>query len=343
MHIVHLTPYMGLGGTERCIINLISQGLDKGYQLSLISPPGPGLKRLSTQVRVHLIENWSASRPFRSIDCLKTILLKVAEQADLIQVHAAAEMAYLSKRFLPTKPLIFTCHGYDNFLRSRLNYWVASRFLGKVEQIIILNPQDESSFIKAGIEKEKLVIIPNGVEERFFTSIQSKRPSCRLVGLVGRLVKQKRPAWAIKAQAKYKFASRLLLIGEGPLRFNLERLVKELHLENEVEFLGYQEKPEEIYPSLSYLLLCSCNEAFPLVILESLAAGVPVLIPYWLTGLKKFWSSLPGIIIYRKAEEIKTRIEQSNFDPVKLQKFARSFLWENIFPRYQEVYNRLIT
>jgi len=73
MHILHLTPYMGLGGTERCIFNLTSQSLKRGYQVSLASPDGEGLKKVPGSVRVYKLENWRISKPFSSISALKRI------------------------------------------------------------------------------------------------------------------------------------------------------------------------------------------------------------------------------------------------------------------------------
>jgi len=58
MHILHLTPYMSLGGTERHILNLMAQGLSRGHQVSLASPAGEGLREVPDTVRLYQIENW---------------------------------------------------------------------------------------------------------------------------------------------------------------------------------------------------------------------------------------------------------------------------------------------
>jgi len=344
MHILHLTPYMNQGGTERCIINLISQSLKNGYKISLVSPQGEGLKKVPEDVDVYKLRNWVAIRPFSATSELKKVLLSIDKKVDIIQIHAAAEMVYLARKFLPKKPIIFNCHGYDNALPSYFNYWLAARFLKKVTRLIVLNPLDGEYFSRAGLRKEKLVFIPNGVEERFFSPFSQQKDNRKIVGIVGRLVKQKNIGWAIKAQAKYKFASKLLIVGDGPLRSKLERGANKLKLDGEVQFLGHREKMEDIYPLFSYLLVCSRNEACPLVVLEALASGTYVFIPNWLPGLVKLWRSSPGVFVFKDAEDIKRQIEKKKEENEleEIQGFARTFLWECIFKRYKKLYSEVL-
>ncbi len=59
MHILHISPYMAWGGTERCISNLISQSLKNGCRASLLCPDGDGLKRIPPEIPVHTLKNWT--------------------------------------------------------------------------------------------------------------------------------------------------------------------------------------------------------------------------------------------------------------------------------------------
>ena len=344
MHILHLTPYMGLGGTERCILNLTSQALERGHQVSLASPEGEGLKKVPGSVKVYRIKNWRTLKFLSSIAALREVVSVGAGEADIIQVHASAEMAYLVKKYVPQKPVIFTCHGYDAFYPIYLNYRLASKFLKRVDCVIVLNEKEKEYFLQGGVKEKQLTIVPNGVEEKFFNASSLKRDNGKVVGLVGRLVKQKNIVWAIKTQARYRFARRLLIVGEGPLRPRLEKLVRKLKLEKEVIFLGYQERIEKIYPLFSYLLVFSRNEAFGLVILEALAAGVPVFIPQWLPGIRHFYESFPGIIIFRGGKDLKQKIErgEGRLKKDEIQAFARRFLWANIFNKYEELYSQFL-
>lgn len=344
MHILYVTPYMNLGGTERCIINLIFQSLKSGCKVFLISPTGDSLERLPPGVKVCKLKNWMASRPLTAVSELKKALLDAGKKIDIIHVHAAAEMAYLAKKYLPEKPVIFTCHGYDNALPSYSNYWLAAKFLKKIDVCVVLNPLDKDYFIRAGIKRENLFFIPNGVDERFFSSPNTKDTCSKVVGIVGRLVRQKNIKWAIKTQAKFKFASKFLIVGEGPLRKKLENYVKMLELDDQIQFLGYQEKVENIYPLFSYLLVCSRNEAFALIVLEALASGTAVFIPGWLPGLVRLWGSSPGVFVFEDGKDLKEKIEmrRGKDDVEKIQDFARNFSWKRIFKKYEKLYNQLL-
>jgi len=343
MHILHISPYMEQGGTERCIINLISQSLKNGYKISLVCPPGGGLKKIPLDVKIYKLKSWVLHKPFNAIAELKEVALNIGKKADLIQVHAAAEMAYLMRKYLPEKPVIFNCHGYDNFLSPYFNYWLASRFLKKVNCSVILNPFDKKCFIGAGLKKDRLIFIPNGVEEKFFNFCKEKNND-KVVGFVGRLVKQKNILWAIKAQAKYRFSPRFLIVGDGPLRSKLEKLTKKLGVNKQIHFLGYKDSIEKVYPLFSYLLVCSRNEAFPLVILEALASGVPVFIPEWLPGLVRLWQNAPGVFVFENGKDLKRQINDKvgKNKEEKIQDFARFFVWENIFKKYQKLYFRVL-
>lgn len=343
MHILHLTPYMSLGGTERHILNLIAQGLSRGYQVSLASPAGEGLREVPDTVRLYQIENWRGLKLLGSVKALKEIILAVGNKVDLVQVHASAEMAYLTKKYLTRKPVIFTCHGYNTH-PPYFNYWLAARFLTRIDCIVALTPEEKEYFLRGGIKESKLVVISNGVEKKFFRVPSFHQDDGEVIGLVGRLVKEKNFAWAVKMQAKYRFASKLFIVGGGPYRSKLEKLVKKLNLEKEIIFLGHKKEMEKIYPLFTYLLISSRKEAFALVILEALAAGVPVLVPHWLFGVREFYGSAPGVVTFKGGKDLKQKVEKGEGKIMgdRIQSFARNFLWRNIFDRYEELYSHLL-
>jgi glycosyltransferase involved in cell wall biosynthesis len=96
------------------------------------------------------------------------------------------------------------------------------------------------------------------------------------IGLVGRLVEKKSPELAVEALRCLRDQQenvRLLVIGDGPLRAELERRAVDLP----VTFCGFVPEASRLFRALDLLLLTSQEvEAFGMVALEAMAAGVPV-------------------------------------------------------------------
>ena len=97
----------------------------------------------------------------------------------------------------------------------------------------------------------------------------------RLVVAVGRLVPQKNHALAVRAVASVPDVA-LVVVGDGPLRPELAELRRSLALENRVRFTGARSDAREIVAAADAFLLSSRWEGLPLVVLEALAAGTPV-------------------------------------------------------------------
>ncbi len=123
------------------------------------------------------------------------------------------------------------------------------------------------------------------------------------IGLVGRLVKKKSPELALEA-VRHLVADdvsvRLLVIGDGPLRAGLEKQAEGLP----VAFLGFQPGAKRLFKALDLLLLTSQDvEAFGMVALEAMCAGVPVVSgttpgPQYVLGSTGFYYNQrePGLI-----------------------------------------------
>lgn len=96
---------------------------------------------------------------------------------------------------------------------------------------------------------------------------------------VGRLSPEKNHARLIRAFARVhaeRSETRLLLLGDGPLAADLEALVERLDLGHAVRFAGYQSNPYELMAESDCFVLSSDYEGQPMVILEALTLGVPV-------------------------------------------------------------------
>lgn len=129
-----------------------------------------------------------------------------------------------------------------------------------------------------GIEAIKIRIIPHGVDTSKFHRKRRRIDKTTLL-FVGALTKRKGVEYLIKAFKEIENKDvKLVLIGEGRERKNLESMVKGLGLKN-VEFKGYLEDEELIkhYNMADIFVLPSLKEGFGQVLLEAMACGLPII------------------------------------------------------------------
>nr|WP_275041155.1 MULTISPECIES: GT4 family glycosyltransferase PelF [unclassified Pseudoalteromonas] len=155
----------------------------------------------------------------------------------------------------------------------------------EADKIISLYDGNRQRQIKDGAAPEKAFVVPNGIKTVRFIEALDQRPKQipPVVGLIGRVVPIKDIKTFIRA---IKEAQSILpevegwIIGpfeEDPQYYKeCELLVGSLDLQNSVKFLGMQDITK-ILPQLGIVALTSISEAQPLVLLEAMAAGVPVL------------------------------------------------------------------
>jgi L-malate glycosyltransferase len=163
--------------------------------------------------------------------------------------------------------------------KFRAQYW-AFRFCHRV----VCNSRAAANSLRdAGLPEQKLAVIPNGLREEAFAActpaIPHKAGTVR-VGMIARMNNsvKNHPAF-LKAAAKLsqKFpAVEFLLVGDGPLRPGLEQMAAELGIKGRVIFAGERHDIPEMLASLDVSVLISSSESLSNVILESMAAGVPV-------------------------------------------------------------------
>ena len=131
-----------------------------------------------------------------------------------------------------------------------------------------------------GVKEDKLEVIYTGIDTQKYTPEIKKDLKKELgidgvlIGIVAVLRAAKRHKDLIEAIKDLDV--KLAIIGDGPQRENLEKLIKELKLESKVFMLGHRNDVPEILPSLDIFVLPSSQEALGTSILEASACGVSV-------------------------------------------------------------------
>lgn len=135
---------------------------------------------------------------------------------------------------------------------------------------------------------EKVRVIPNGVDtDRFVPAPQSTalreelgvEPNTPLVGILAALRPEKNHELFLAVADRVRRAvpeSRFVVVGEGPERATIERIIAERGLEDAVHLLGNRDDVPAVLAALDVLMLTSHNEANPVSILEAMSCGVPV-------------------------------------------------------------------
>ena len=139
------------------------------------------------------------------------------------------------------------------------------------------------------IRPERITVVPNWVDVELFAGVNGAGPlraelglphRCRVVTVPARLSKEKGHAVLLEAIAKLDGTARdarFLLVGDGPLREELQRQVEASGLADRVMFLGFRTDMPAVFSASDLVVLASFTEGIPGALLEAMAAGKPII------------------------------------------------------------------
>jgi glycosyltransferase involved in cell wall biosynthesis len=226
------------------------------------------------------------------VNMVETFKLFRKHKFDLIHTHGyRADVLGIFLSRLMDMPVISTCHGYiSNDLYLAL-YNTLDRFMLRFAQKIIAVSNDiKNDLIRNGVKEARIRVVQNAVNGSYVNdSFARNRQAMRLkfrvgekefvIGYVGRLSEEKGVRYLIEAVSLLNNSDtpvKLIILGAGPQRKELEDLVKKVNIENDVIFAGFQGEVEKWLPAMDLFVLPSLTEGTPMSLLEAMASGLPV-------------------------------------------------------------------
>lgn len=286
------------GGTGRHVLDLSEGLLRRGCDVHVIYSTGrvdaqflaglarlPDVRRLALPMRTSVHpSDWSTVRTVRRY-------ARELGPFDAIHGHSSKGGAVARLAAFGTRAAAFyTLHGLI-MMDPGLPRWKWLMYLTieltlarRTSRVIAVSPEEARAAVRLGFGPSRVVLIPNGVRELNLTPRAEARRSLGvaddaiLVGFVGRLVEQKAPEILIHAIAravKVVPQARLVIVGDGPLGPPLRRLAEQLQVTDEIHWLGECDARQYL-AAFDAFALPSRKEGLPYVILEALAAGLPV-------------------------------------------------------------------
>jgi len=212
-------------------------------------------------------------------------LLRMAGDYDVIHAHwSICGAAAALTRHLHRLPVITTLHGTDHHkgMGGGPYGWLhgravsGSRFLAGVSRAIV-----SETVSRFGLMEDKVFFIPNGVSESFFSVRRSFAPGKKVKFLfAGSLIELKGVDCLLKAFAGTENTENwhLGIVGDGPERTRLEAMAVSLGIGPNVTFSGaiVPDGMPELMAEHDVLVLPSYREGRPSVVLEAMAAAMPV-------------------------------------------------------------------
>ncbi len=210
------------------------------------------------------------------------------EKVDLIHSHGykANLYAFFATRSLGNIGLVATCHNWLGDDPKMKLFAAADRFfLRYFSAVAAVSEELKRKIINAGIEAEKVHVQNNGIDLERFGVAPGTREEVRaalgipesavVIGTVGRISAEKGHVHLLNTTAELinrHPQTFFLIVGDGELRQQLEKEWGG----SRVIFTGYRSDLPQLYSCMDIFALPSLTEGLPLVLLEAMAAGLPV-------------------------------------------------------------------
>jgi L-malate glycosyltransferase len=297
---IGIVCYPTFGGSGVVATELGKALAAKGYFVHFISYSQPArLDFFNPNVFFHEVSIYKYPLfeyvPYETILASKIVDIVKQNKLDLLHVHYAiphASAALMAKNILREQginiPIVTTLHGTDITLVGKDPTYepVVSYSINHSDAVTAVSESLKRDTYKNFHIDKPIHVIPNFIDFERFTK-QKKEHFKKAIAPNGekilvhtsnfRKVKRIEDVIKVFCIVSKQIDSKLLLIGDGPERTNIEILAKELCVYEKITFLGKQEQIEEILSVCDLFLLTSETESFGLAALEAMACEVPVI------------------------------------------------------------------
>lgn len=289
MRVLHAVLSGRMAGGQKVCLDLIEDQLKRGYQVMLSSTSeGPMIEACPDAVNVVFHPVVRVSRPFVLWE-LVCFLRKA--QPDLIHTHVtvSGNILWRIAGWLAGVPVINHIHSGNYYRPNSISGRIArllDNFTARIPRLFIsVSAAAAAGLRKQGYPQNRIVVVPNGVAIREQKINQSSVQEPPVIGCVARLCESKGQELLIRAFAKLSKRHsqvRLWLVGEdqendgGRYQEYLKNLAHELGVEEKTVFWGHRDDVREMMRKMYLLVLPSRDEGLPLVLLEAMAEGIPV-------------------------------------------------------------------
>jgi len=283
MKVLHTIGEMGTGGAESLVVELVRGGDSVGWHSAVASAGGWREQELSDLPGVSLYQvPLSRRRPtglLRAVQATRRAIR--ADDPDVVVAHnvGVTVATWLALRTLRHRaPLVTVFHGV-----AATDYRAAARVLNRCpDAVVTVSSTILDRLRTAGLRPRRTEVIRNAVTAPPLSSREQARqelgldPGTPIALCAARMVDQKRHDILLQAWATVTTPALLLLAGDGPNREAVHRQVAELGLGGRVQLLGVRDDVPRLLAASDLSTLASDWEGLPVAVLESMAAGRPV-------------------------------------------------------------------
>jgi glycosyltransferase involved in cell wall biosynthesis len=289
---MQITHDLAIGGLQQVVVNLC-RNIDRDkFDISVLCLRHKG--EFSSEIERMGIKVIEISRDANSknyFNFLKVSQILRAEKIDIVHTHNIEPFidGTIGSLLSGVKNIVHTDHArqFPDKKRYMFQEWLMSHFAYKIVGVSEHTAENLIKYEK--ISRKKIMVISNGIDgEQFEFQIDKEKKKSELgiknngliLGLGVRLTDQKGISYLIKAMAtvvKEIPDINLLIAGEGPLKESLEEEAASLGVGKNVLFLGPRLDIPELLKLFDLYVLPSLWEGLPMVLLEALAAGCPIL------------------------------------------------------------------
>ncbi|MCC6252686.1 MAG: N-acetyl-alpha-D-glucosaminyl L-malate synthase BshA [Bacteroidia bacterium] len=377
---IGIVCYPTFGGSGVVATELGKALAQKGHKVHFISYSQPvRLDSFSENIFYHevSVSNYPLFdyQPYELVLASKLVDVSIFENLDLLHVHYAiphASAAYMAQQILASKgwrvPFITTLHGTDITLVGKDASFepVITFAISQSNAITSVSESLKRDTYKHFGVRKPIHVIPNFICIEDYTKLRAKigeqeiekhkkyyAPNKEKIMIHisnFRRVKRLEDVLKVFEKVRKEVPVKLLLLGDGPERPNIERMCRELDVCNDVRLLGKVVNPDDYLLFSDLFLLPSETESFGLAALEAMASRVPVIssntggIPEVnLHGFSGFLSQVGDV-----EDMAKNAVFILN-NPEILQKFrkqafeqALTFDIHKILPMYEKLYDEVV-
>lgn len=287
--VLFLIPTLDRSGAEKQLTLLASRLPRDQFQVRVVclTRGGPYEQILGEQgIDVQVLgKRWKFDP--RAVWQLQSLLRQW--QPDVLSTWLFAANAY-GRLAVPRKrssPKVIVSERCVDSWKARWQLWLDARLASRTDMLVGNSQSVADFYAQQGFPAQHIRVIPNGIDTPALPSVsrddllrELDLPlDAKLVACIGRLAPQKRVAdmlWAMQLLRQAEPRARLLIIGDGPQRAELEQYARDVEVHKFVRFLGHRLEASSLLHLVDVFWLASEFEGMSNSLMEAMSCGVPV-------------------------------------------------------------------